>query len=444
MKKVQVYETNEAKNLRWQASALEAEETGESMNVVNVYPDVRFQTFRGFGGAFTEAAAHSYAAVDDEKKKELIEAYFGESGLCYHFGRVTIHSCDFGLGNYTYIEDGDKDLKTFDVAHDRKEILPFIHDAQRKAQKPMEFLASPWSPPGFMKDSGEMNNGGKLLPEYADAWANYFVKFIEAYRKEGVPVSYITIQNEPAAAQTWDSCLYSAEEEGRFAANYLAPALKAAGLSEVRIFAWDHNKEAAYERLRGTLSVPGASDVIHGCALHWYTGDHFDCTALINKQFPDKEVFFSEGCVEYSRFADSRETEKAEMYAHDIIGNLNAGITASFDWNLFVDLDGGPNHAGNLCPAPIMIDTAAGTYEKRLTYFYLGQFSKFIQPKAVRLGTTKYTDKLEVTAFENPDGSHAVVLLNRSEEVLPVVLRENGYGVETEIVSHSIKTFFYT
>lgn len=435
--------TDHGEGRYWETTACEMKKVEDCMHVVNVYPDVTYQTMRGFGGAFTEAAAHNYAMMSDDKKTAVINDYFGKEGLAYHFGRLHMNSCDFALGNYTYIEEGDVSLDSFDISHDKKEIIPMVKDAQKTSDEKLEFLLSTWSPPAFMKSNKDMNHGGSLETEYYPVWANYFVKFIEEYKKEGIDVGYLTIQNEPLAKQTWDSCIYTSEEEGDFAGNYLGPALKKAGLSDIGIFIWDHNKEEAYRRVKDTLKVENAEKYVNGVAMHWYTGDHFEAIEIIRKMYPQLEVFFTEGCVEYSRFADSGEVQKAEMYAHDILGNLNAGITASIDWNLILDEKGGPNHVGNFCAAPIMFNTASGTYEKRLTYYYIGHFSRYIKPGAVRIGTTRYTDKIEATAFLNPDGERVLVLLNKTEEKVPVTIREENCGMETELAPHSICTICY-
>lgn len=443
MEKIKVITTNENKKQYWQEREFPTAKAEDVMHVVNLYPEVEYQHFRGFGGAFTEASAHNYAGMSSEKQEELQNAYFSADGLSYTLGRIHMNSCDFGLGNYDYLAEGDTTLDSFDIAHDRAEILPFIKSAQAHAVEPMEFMMAPWSPPAFMKTNGEMNHGGSLKKEYYQMWAEYFVKFIQAYQKEEIPIRYVTVQNEPLAVQTWDSCVYTSEEESLFVRDYLGPELEKAGLSDVAIFIWDHNKEEAYQRVKEVLAAEKTRKYVRGAALHWYTGDHFEATELIQKQYPELEVFFTEGCVEYSRFADSGEIDKAEMYAHDILGNLNAGITASFDWNLILDDKGGPNHVGNFCAAPIMCDVKNDTYEKRLSYYYIGQFSRYIKPGAVRIGTTKYTDQIEVTAFCNPDGTRVAVLLNKTGKDIPVTLREEGKGAELLIEARSIVTVVY-
>ncbi len=443
MKKIREYVTDYNVGKFWEETVCDAGEMQDCMHVVNVYPDVTYQTMRGFGGAFTESAAHNYAGMSDARKKEMIQAYFGEGGLRYNLGRLHMGSCDFALGNYAYVEEGDEELKTFSIAHDEKEILPLIKDAQEAYGEKMAFMAAPWSPPAFMKTNGEMNHGGKLKEEYYQAWAAYFVKFIEAYKQAGVTVDFLTTQNEPMAVQTWDSCIYTSEEEALFVRDYLGPALEQAGFADTGIYVWDHNKEEAYQRFKEVVADERTKKYVRGAAVHWYTGDHFEAAELIRKQYPDKEVFFTEGCVEYSRFADSGEVEKAEMYAHDIMGNLNAGVSASFDWNLFLDAEGGPNHVGNFCAAPIMCNPGEDTFEKRLSYYYIGHFSRYVEPGAVRVGMTRYSDAVEAAAFLNPGGEHVLVLLNKSDKEVPVTVREAGYGMETVLTPHSIHTICY-
>lgn len=440
---MQIITTDYGKGKFWEETQAERKTVDDCMHVVNVYPHFTDQVVQGFGGAFTEASAHNYTKLSEEEKKKVIDGYFGEEGLRYNMGRITIHSCDFGLGNYTYLNGEDKSLESFSLEHDRKEILPMIHAAMEKASNPMEFLASPWSPPAFMKSNGEMNHGGVLKKEYYQSWANYFVKFLKSYEEEGVRINRITVQNEPEAVQTWDSCTYTAKQEAEFVKDYLGPTLEKAGLSDRKIYIWDHNKDILLDRVEGTLSQEETKKYVQGVAMHWYTGDHFEALELVRKQFPQLELFFTEGCVEYSRFSEDDHVMQAEMYAHDILGNLNGGISGYLDWNLLLDDFGGPNHVGNFCAAPMMYKKGTTEVEKRLTYYYIGHFSRYIKPGSVRIGTTKYTDKLEVTGFLTPEKERVIVLLNKSGEDVEVTLRENGEGAGLTIGAHSIITVCY-
>ncbi len=426
----------------WHETEVKLTKMEDCMHVINVYPEIERQTVNGFGGAFTEASAVNFAKLNDDDKDKFIDAYYGENGLGYNLARVHIHSCDFALGNYTYVKEGDDLLESFDISHDFEKIIPMIKAGIAKSNGEIKFMASPWSPPAFMKTTNEMNNGGKLKEEYYEIWANYFVKFINAYKEAGVDISYISVQNEPAAVQTWDSCVYTAKEEGMFAAKYLGPALEKAGLSHVKIYVWDHNKEELFNRANEIMSVENADKYVSGFAIHWYTGDHFDAISLTKEKYPSKDIMFSEGCVEFSRFADSDEREKAEMYAHDILGNFKAGISGFIDWNLLLDEAGGPNHVKNFCAAPIMLD--GNSFTKTLPYYYIGQFSKYVKRGAKVIATTKYTDLVDVIAFKNPDGQIAIIVLNKSEKEVEVTIRELSLlGVSHKLTPRSISTIIY-
>ena len=408
---------------------------------VSVYPKLERQTFQGFGGAFTEAAAYCYQKLPAEKRREFMECYFGKSGLGYTLGRTHIGSCDFSLGHYSCRE---QEAAGFDASRDEAYIIPMIRDAEAAAGQPISLLLSPWSPPAFMKSNRDRNHGGKLLPEYWALWGQYMAEYVRYYRDRGLTVRHISVQNEPAATQTWDSCIYTAQEEGRFAVESLKPALEKAGCGDVKILIWDHNKEILPYRAADSMAVPGAETAIDGFAAHWYTGDHFDALRLTVEQFPGKELWFTEGCVEYGRFNDSTSIQKAEMYAHDIIGNLSGGISGSIDWNLLLDAEGGPNHVGNFCEAPIMLTEDGQNFEIRGEYAYIGQFSRYIRPGAVAVGSSVYSSGVEATAFRNPDGTFAVVTLNRTERSQRVCVstgEETGYNYT--LSPHSIATLVW-
>lgn len=435
-----LYTTDLARGLHWRAAPIEPA-PADCMHQLNVFPALRGQTFAGFGGAFTEAAAWCWQQLTSENRQRFLDAYFGPGGLGYTLGRAHMGSCDFALGNYACLAVPDETLASFDFRRDEQYILPLIAAAQKTAGQPIGLLLSPWSPPAFMKTNDDQNHGGKLKPEYRALWAACIAEYARRYRAAGCDVRMLSIQNEPAATQTWDSCLYTAAEEGKFAARFLRPALDKAGLADVRILAWDHNKELLVQRAAGTLAVDGADAAVDGFGVHWYTGDHFDAVAAARALWPDKEIWFTEGCVEYSRFDGMAGVGKAEMYAHDIIGNLNAGIAGNIDWNLLLDAKGGPNHVGNFCEAPLMLTDDGSAFEIRGEYWYIGQFSRYIRPDAVALGHSCPNGTVEATAFENADGSRVVVILNRSSDAQPVSVTTDGEsGFNFTLASHTIAT----
>ena len=208
----------------------------EKEQSIFIDPSKTFQTILGIGGALTDASAETFYKLAGDKQQEIMTAYYdAQSGIGYSLGRTHIHSCDFSSESYTYVKDGDKELKSFDIAHDLKYRIPFIKRAIATAGTNFTLFISPWSPPAWMKDNDSMLHGGKLKPEYYESWARYYGKFIHAYEKEGIPVWGLTVQNEPLASQTWESCIYTAEEERNFVKNYLGPALRKAGLKDKKI-----------------------------------------------------------------------------------------------------------------------------------------------------------------------------------------------------------------
>lgn len=413
---------------------------GVEMQVVNLYPEVEYQTFDGFGAAITDAAGYTFSKMSAEKQGQIVEAYFGEAGNNYSLIRTHIDSCDFSLDQYEAMSDKeDREFKSFSLERDEAYILPMVKAAEEKHRNPLSVMLSPWSPPSFMKTNGQRVHGGSLKSEYREFWADYISHYIEKYREKGVAVEMLTIQNEPNATQTWDSCLYNGEEEKVFLRDYLYPSLQKRGLGDVEVLVWDHNKERMYERACEIIDDE-TDKMVQGIAFHWYTGEHFDAIRLVREKFPDKKLIFTEGCVEYSRFSEVGQLQNAQMYAHDIIGNINAGMNAFIDWNIILDKQGGPNHVANYCDAPIMCDTENDLVQEKLSFTYIGHFSKYIQPGAKVIASTKYTDKLSVVAAKNPDGTIVSVYLNKSNESIPVAIRVQGQATNMVVPAESIVT----
>ncbi len=381
----------------------------------------RFQTLEGFGAAFTEAAAVTWKGLPAAQAAAMLHDYFDEeAGHGYALCRVHMNSCDFALGNYAHAAvAGDVELSHFTIDRDRHALLPFIKAAQGVARQPLKLLVSPWSPPAWMKTNGQMNHGGALLPQYAHAWAQCYVRFIREYEAQGVPVWGVSVQNEPLATQRWDSCIYSAEEERDFVRDNLGPALAKAGLGHVKIVIWDHNRDHMVERASVVYSDPVAAQYVWGCGFHWYGEDHFDHVQLVHDAWPDKALLFTEGCQEGGPHMGSWAL--GERYARSMINDLNRWTTGWIDWNLLLDETGGPNHAGNLCSAPIIVDRTSGTLQHQSSYYYIGHFTRFIRPGAQRVLCAATQQDLECTAFINTDGSTAVVVMNRTE--MPIQFR---------------------
>lgn len=408
--------------------------------VVNLYPQITYQTFEGFGGAITDAAGYVYSLMTEEQKRQVIETYFSPENMQYNLVRVHMDSCDFSTGMYEAMSDPtDRELRSFSFERTEKYILPMLADAQKAAGRPLKLMLSPWSPPAFMKTNGSRVGGGSLKPEYRDFWADYVCQYIEEFRKRGYQVQRISIQNEPQAVQTWDSCIYTAEDEKVFLRDHLYPALVRHRLGDIEVFIWDHNKERLYERVLETVDDT-TRDMVTGAAFHWYSGDHFDTLDLVRQQYPDLTLITSESCIEYRFYGAGDELGNCARLAHELMGDLNHGMNAFYDWNILLDEQGGPNHVGNWCYAAFMYDRRENKLNENLLQKYYWHFSHFIKPGAKRIGLTKYTNRLEATAFRNPDGSIAVVLFNGGEEPLAVNLRMNGQFAEFAVKGKTVAT----
>lgn len=418
----------------------DSSERDREKGLINLYPDALYQTVTGFGGAFTDAAGYVYAQMPRERQQELIRAYFSPEGIRYTLGRTSIDSCDFSTELYDSLPENAADFASFDPSRAERYVLPLLRDAQEAAGKPIAMMLTPWSPPAWMKTNRSRVRGGELKEEYAPMWAEYICRYIEAYRAQGVDVRLLSVQNEPKAVQTWDSCLFTAAQEREFVRRHLSPAMKRHGLENIALLVWDHNKERAYERAVEAMADEEAARLIGGVAVHWYSGDHFESLQLIRDRFPDKQIVFSEACVEYGVLGSGNDLRNAQMYAHDMIGNFNHGMNAFLDWNLLLDEKGGPNHVGNYCDAPIMYDTRTGRLQKKLSYDYIGHFSRYVQPGARRMGLSRFSDLLEATAFLNPDGSMCAVVLNRQTEDVPFFLRVRGRVYPMMQAASSIST----
>jgi glucosylceramidase len=431
---MKIYETSKAGNRLKEIKPLILKDKYLNVEEIEI-KNTHDQIMLGFGGAFTESAAYNLMRVDKDVRKALIKAYFDPvEGIGYNLGRISINSSDFGLRTYDYVTPYDTSLKSFDISRDQ-EIIDLILDAQEILGKQIEILASPWSPPFWMKDNLSAIKGGKLLPKYRKLWARYIVLFILEYRKKGVHINRLTIQNEPLANQRWESCLYESEDEKQMVIA-LGEALKEAKL-ETEIYIWDHNRDVMYERSLHILSDDKANAYVKGIAFHWYDRDHFLEVKKTHDHFPSKTLLFTEGCQEGGAHLHSYDV--AERYGLNMMKDIHHGTTGYIDWNLFLDTTGGPNHVNNLCSSPVMVDIFPEQIIKNPSYYYIAHFSKFVKHQAKRLETFSKGDILH-NAFLSKENELTLVLLNlKNEEVLVKWLYQDK-TYETKMSSHSMQT----
>lgn len=453
-KTISVYTTADSTNLRLtETESLvfsELKQPFETQICVFVYPTKKFQTFLGIGGAITDASAEVFSKLPKNKQLDFLNAYFSnEKGIGYSLIRTNMHSCDFSSDSYTYIKEGDGSLKTFSIEHDLKFRIPLIRKAFEISGKNLNLFVSPWSPPAFMKDNKSMLQGGKLLPEFYQSWANYYVKFIKSYQKEGIPIWGLTIQNEPMAKQKWESCIYTAGEERDFLKNYLGPTLKYAGLRNKKIIIWDHNRDLIAQRASTILEDKKASKFVWGIGFHWYENwsggaEMYENIGKVYEMYPNKNLLFTEGCAEKFNAEKYQFWANGEKYGRSIINDFNNGTVGWTDWNVLLDENGGPNHVGNFCFAPIHADTQKGELIITPSYYYIGHFSKFIQKNAKRIASIASRSQLLTTSFLNPNGKIVTVVMNQTDKKVTYNLCLGPKAAAVSILPHAIQTFLYS
>lgn len=464
---VQVFETSESGNQLSLRTTFEAH--GEESTIA-LNPAKEFQTITGFGGAFTESSAYLLNQMSEEKRNEILAAYFAKDGARYSLTRAHMNSCDFSLSNYSYTPvAGDKNLAHFSIDADKDDIIPMIQDAMAISEDGFKLFSSPWTAAPWMKDNNKWV-GGKLLPEYYDTWALFFSKYVDAYKAEGIDIWGFTVENEPHGnGENWESMHYSPEEMTHFVQHYLGPKLEADGKGHLKILGYDQNREGIREWVDVMYKDEASSKYYDGTAIHWYesTFDYFPAELqYAHQKAPDKFLIQTEACVDaevpvwkddqwyWKKEAtdwgyDWREAEKkylhpkyapANRYARDIIGCLNNWVDGWVDWNMVLDTKGGPNWANNWCIAPVIVDPEKDEVYYTPLYYIMAHFSKFIRPDAVVIDAQNSDKELMVSAAKNPDGTIAVVVFNEGKNPKNFELQLHDFTKNISISPQAIQT----
>jgi glucosylceramidase len=268
------------------------------------------------------------------------------------------------------------------------------------------------------------------------------VKYINALEKGGIPVWGLTVQNEPMATQKWESCIYTAEEETNFIKKFLGPTLQKSNLADKKLIAWDHNRDLLYQRASTILNDPEAAKFVWGIGFHWYevwNGDYqWENVKRVSETFPDKNILLTEACHYPFSWQAINQWKWGELYGENMIHDFNNGAVAWTDWNVLLDEKGGPNHVGNYCFAPVHAKNDSLYFVN--SYYYIGHFSKFIKPGARRIVSSSNRAQLLTTAFINPDGKLAVVVMNPTKEKFDFRLYFGRKAAQVSSLPHSIKT----
>lgn len=447
--------------------------SGSEVIPVRLLPDSVYQTITGFGGSFTEASAYLLNKLSKKNRDLILKAYFGEDGAMYSLTRTHINSCDFSLGNYSYAPiKGDKELQYFSVDEDRDDIIPMIRDAMRYSRDGFKIIATPWTAPPWMKDNNDWK-GGRLLPEYYDCWALFFSKYISEYKKEGIDIWGLTVENEPLGnGGNWESMIYTPEEMVCFVINHLGPRLKADG-HRVKVLAYDHNRGEELEKWAKVIyRDESSSEYFDGFAVHWYasTVDWFPGSLnFTHEMAPGKLLIQSEACIdaEVPRWNDDEwywsedatdwgwdwapPEEKmlhpkyvpVYRYARDIIGCMNNWVDGWIDWNMVLDRQGGPNWFKNWCIAPVIVDPLKDEVYFTPLYYIMAHFSRYFRPGSRRIGFENTDPSIMVTAAKNPDESIAVVILNMNGVPKNIRLYLGNSSAEVKISGRAIQTIIF-
>lgn len=375
---------------------------------VTVDASQRFQSVLGFGGAFTDASCYLLGGMEPASRRKLLEELFGRNGLGLSLGRTCMGSSDYSRTAYSYDDTAapDPELKHFSIDHDRGYILPVLREAL--AIQPELFLfATPWSPPGWMKTGGSLL-GGSMRKEYFSSYAQYFVKFLEAYKAASVPIRAVTTQNEVDTDQDgkMPAALWGQEYEAGFIKEFLGPALRAANV-DTEIWLLDHNYDL-WGRVLDMMSDPQVLKYVDGVAWHGYVGEP-DAMTRVHDAFPEENAYWTEGGPFYDAPDYLTDWAKWSGSYAQILKNWARCIVG---WNLLLDEKGGPNIGPFTCGGMVMIDSKTHELTRSGQYWAFAHYSKAVQRGAHVIASSTEHPGIEHAAFANPDGSYALVLTN--------------------------------
>jgi glucosylceramidase len=370
-------------------------------------PDRKFQQILGFGAAFTDAACFMFNQLAAEKRAQLFHELFhpGEMGLSVC--RTCIGASDYSTKVYSFDEgDPDPEMKRFSIEHDREYILPMLREA-RKVNPDLFLFSAPWSPPGWMKSGGSML-GGSMRQRYLSAYAQYFVKFLQGYAADGVPVQAVSVQNEVDTDQDgrMPACIWPQEFEIGFVKHHLGPALERNGL-KTKIWVLDHNYNL-WGRAMDELEDAGVRRYSNAIAWHAYVGK-VEMISKVHDAHPDAEMFWTEGGPDYT--SPDYQTDWAK-WGETFTSALRNWCRSLTGWNLALDEHGRPNIGPFPCGGLVTIHSQTKEITRSGQYWAFAHFSRTIRRGAVRFDSEGAAEGINHAAFENPDGTRALVITN--------------------------------
>jgi len=441
---------------------------GEAIgDVIHVNPEIIKQTIDGIGTSFTESSAYVLAHLEPKDRIKVMQNIFSEKGANFSLARTHIGACDFCVeGKYSYAEvKDDKDLKHFSVAVDEDgfdvkkypsikdenyDLLPMLQEAQaiKNAQddRALKIVASPWTAPAWMKTnqdwytSGSAENnyqgtGGELKHEYQEAFANYFIRYLKAYKSRGVSIWGVTPVNEPYGNNgQWESMNFTAQTQKNFITKYLGPKLLV-NYPDVKLLMFDHNRDGLEEWADEMYADPESAQYIDGAAVHWYESTfkvYEDVFEKVHAKYPNHSIIHTEGCID-------------DLGKDAPDGVLDPKGYKGIDWNIVLDKNGGPNHVGNFCGAPIMVDTETQYVYYTPIFYILAQFSKYIRPgdKVVKVDLQLSEDLIDTiysTATLNNKNILTIHTLNTSKSEHEYSLKIGSQIAKVKIAANCLQS----
>uniref|UniRef100_A0A131Z3G7 Glucosylceramidase n=1 Tax=Rhipicephalus appendiculatus TaxID=34631 RepID=A0A131Z3G7_RHIAP len=449
--------------LRFERTVLFRKETDPpDANIVLlvVNPGIRYQEIFGFGGAFTDSVGLNLRQLPTQLQDAIIASYYSPAGIEYSIARIPMASTDFSVRKYTYDDyPDDFSLLNFTLAAEDFYLkIPYMKRAMYMSNRPILFYGSPWSSPAWMKTSNKLEGRGYLRGKpggpFYKTWAAYFVRFVQAYERLGIPIWGLTVQNEPTAGRVpfypWQALGFTPTTQRDFIKLDLGPALNMAGYGKLKLMMLDDNRFGIRGWTSVVLSDPEAAKYVHGIAVHWYMDRMVGPRVLdkVHESYPDKFILPSEACTGYTlkgRGVKLGSWERAEEYASDILQDLNHWARGWTDWNLALDTQGGPNWARNFVDSPIIVNATAQEFYKQPMYYALGHFSKFLPRGSVRIDSRlkQGSAKIEYAAFLTPEMAVVVIVLNKSHEKIKLRIIDvyGSASVQNVIEGRSITTF---
>jgi len=413
----------------WQTSS------GAGPAVVEIDASQRFQSILGFGAAFTDASCYLLGRMEASTRRQLLEELVGSRGLRLSVGRTCVGSSDYSRTAYSFDDSPapDPELKQFSIEHDHAYILPTLREAAQ-VNPEMFYFSSPWSPPGWMKANGSLL-GGSMRKHYLASYAQYFVKFIQGYKAEGVSISAVTSQNEVDTDQDgrMPAALWGQEYEIAFIKQHLGPAFHDASL-DTKIWLLDHNYDL-WGRALDELSDPGVFRFVDGVAWHGYGGKP-DAMTRVHNAFPTKHAYWTEGGPDITDPNYAKDWAKWSSICAGILKNWARCIVA---WNLVLDEKGNPNIGPFPCGGMVTLDSKTQQVTRSGQYWAFAHYSKAVNRGARVIASGGGPSSVGHVAFVNPAGDYVLVVTNREAE-RDIECRFEGKSLGLNLPGNSVLT----